>query len=86
MPALSTIALRDVSFSYGSHAEPLFSGLTTHFPPGFTGIVGANGAGKTTLLRVIAGPLRWCPRGHRSCGVLRPAYRFPTSGLPVVHR
>jgi ATPase subunit of ABC transporter with duplicated ATPase domains len=36
----------------------LFSGLTTSFTAGRTGLIGANGTGKSTLLRLIAGRLR----------------------------
>ncbi len=57
MPAPASVAVRNLSFSYTSAAQPLFSALTAHFPPGFTGIVGANGAGKTTLLRLICGAM-----------------------------
>ncbi len=80
MPALSTIALRDVSYSYGSHAEPLFSGLTTRFPAGFTGIVGPNGAGKTTLLRVIVGELT--PSGGVREGPRSAAYCAQRTDTP----
>lgn len=51
------VAFHDVSFTYESSLETLFSGLTIHFPEGFTGIVGANGAGKSTLLKLVTGGL-----------------------------
>ncbi|XOV84958.1 MAG: ATP-binding cassette domain-containing protein [bacterium] len=57
MSPRSLIACRDLSFSYDAASEPLISALTAHFPPGFTGIVGANGAGKTTLLHLLLGSL-----------------------------
>ncbi|MEM9623603.1 MAG: ATP-binding cassette domain-containing protein [Pseudomonadota bacterium] len=57
MPSSTGITLRDVAFSHSPSAEPLCAELSVHFPPGFTGILGANGAGKTTLLRVLAGEL-----------------------------
>ncbi len=57
MPAISSVALRDAAFSFGSNTDPLFSGLSVDFHRGFTGIVGANGAGKTTLLRALIGDL-----------------------------
>jgi ATPase subunit of ABC transporter with duplicated ATPase domains len=56
MPASSTaVAVRDLSFRFDAAIEPLFSGLTAQFPPGFTGVVGANGAGKSTLLELLTG-------------------------------
>ena len=57
MPTQTSVALRNVSFSYGSANEPLFTALSVNFMPGFTGIVGANGAGKTTLLKLLTGAL-----------------------------
>lgn len=57
MPSPAAVAFRNVSFSYDSSEEPLFADLSAHFPPGFTGVVGANGAGKTTLLRLVIGEL-----------------------------
>lgn len=53
MSSEPTVAIRGVSYSYDSAAEPLFSDLSVHFPAGFTGVIGANGAGKTTLLRLV---------------------------------
>ncbi len=52
------VNLRSVGFQYPSAPSPIFTDLTTHFEPGFTGIVGANGAGKTTLLQLIGGELK----------------------------
>jgi ATPase subunit of ABC transporter with duplicated ATPase domains len=57
MSSNAAVALRDVTYVYNSTQQPLFAGLSLHFPIGFTGVVGANGAGKTTLLRLIAGEL-----------------------------
>jgi ATPase subunit of ABC transporter with duplicated ATPase domains len=34
--------------------SPLIEDLTCHFPPGWTGIVGANGSGKSTILKLAA--------------------------------
>ncbi|HNW33415.1 MAG TPA: ATP-binding cassette domain-containing protein [Candidatus Ozemobacteraceae bacterium] len=47
----------DVDFTHSEASEPLFKGLSLHFAPGWTGLVGANGSGKTTLLRLAAGDL-----------------------------
>lgn len=57
MSSNAAVALRDVTYAYNSAQQPLFAGLSIHFPIGFTGVVGANGAGKTTLLRLVAGEL-----------------------------
>ncbi len=46
-----------VSFGYDDAVDVL-SDLSAHFPPGWTGIVGANGAGKSTLLKLASGLLR----------------------------
>ena len=54
---LSGILFQDVRFEYDAMMQPLFDGLTAHFPTGWTGIVGVNGAGKTTLLRLATGDL-----------------------------
>ena len=54
---LSGILFQDVRFGYDAMTQPLFDGLTAHFPTGWTGIVGVNGAGKTTLLRLASGEL-----------------------------
>ena len=32
-------------------------GLTVHFAPGITGLIGANGAGKSTLIKILLGLL-----------------------------
>ena len=55
MPAF--LRLQQLSFSYESATQPLFTGLDIHFSPGWTGIVGANGVGKSTLLKLATGLL-----------------------------
>lgn len=57
MSALFRVALRNATFSYGSHSEPIFRQFTCQFDRGFTGIVGANGSGKSTLLRILTGDI-----------------------------
>ncbi len=57
MSSESSVALRDLTFCYENAPEPLISDLSVHFPPGFTGVIGANGAGKTTLLQLVTGAL-----------------------------
>ena len=51
------VRFHNITFSYPSAVEPLFSDLTLHLPAGWSGIVGANGTGKTTLLRLATGQL-----------------------------
>lgn len=53
MPSPTTLTLRDISFSYNTSPQTLFSQLDLTLTPGFIGIVGANGSGKSTLLRLI---------------------------------
>jgi ATPase subunit of ABC transporter with duplicated ATPase domains len=57
MPSDSSVVFHDVGFRHDGSADPIFAGLSVHFPRGFTGVVGANGAGKTTLLRLATGAL-----------------------------
>ncbi len=56
--ALSSLSLRDVSFSYPKSPGSIIRNLSVNFPAGFTGVVGANGAGKTTLLKLAVGRLQ----------------------------
>ena len=51
------VIFHDVSFTYDTATIPLLTGVSAHFPRGWTGIVGANGTGKTTLLRLATGEL-----------------------------
>lgn len=53
----ASIIFNDVSFNYAAACNPLITNLSTHFPLGWTGIVGPNGSGKTTLLKLAAGLL-----------------------------
>ncbi len=52
---MSSVRADALAFGFDT---PLFSQVTFHLTPGWTGLVGANGAGKTTLLQVLAGELR----------------------------
>lgn len=56
---MSALALRaqSAAFAYDD-AVPLFSDVTFHLEPGWTGLVGPNGAGKTTLLRLLTRELQ----------------------------
>jgi ATP-binding cassette subfamily C protein len=54
-----TLELRDVSFGYGPHAEPVVAGLTLTIPPGdHLAVVGPSGIGKSSLAGLLAGMLR----------------------------
>ncbi|MFJ2670834.1 ABC transporter ATP-binding protein [Streptomyces sp. NPDC087525] len=62
------IALRDVLFAYGPHAEPLFSRLSLDIPYGsHLAIVGPSGIGKSTLA-CLAGGLERARRGVVTVG------------------
>jgi len=52
-----SVIFQDVSFAYDTATNPLLEGISTHFPQGWTGIIGANGTGKTTLLKLATGQL-----------------------------
>ncbi len=65
------VRLVDVSVRYDD-ATDIFQGISAHFSPGWTGIVGANGVGKSTLLQLLAGGL------HPDRGEVQ---RVPTEAL-----
>ena len=53
-----TLELRDVTFAYGPHAEPVISGLTLTVPAGdHLAVVGPSGIGKSSLVGLLAGML-----------------------------
>lgn len=50
------LAVRDLDFAYGPHAEPVLRGLTLDVPAGdHLAVVGASGIGKSTLAGLLAG-------------------------------
>ncbi|GAA0590674.1 peptidase domain-containing ABC transporter [Caenispirillum bisanense] len=55
-PMVGALEMRDVGFSYGKDAPPVFEGLSLTVEPGeCIGITGTNGCGKSSLLRLMAG-------------------------------
>jgi ATPase subunit of ABC transporter with duplicated ATPase domains len=50
------VVAHELGFSFDSSV--VFSKLTFHLTPGWTGLVGGNGVGKTTLLRLLRGELK----------------------------
>ena len=58
MMGKSFLQFKHVHFGYESASASLFTDVTLHIPPGWTGVVGANGAGKTTLLKLAVGLLK----------------------------
>ncbi|GAA1811847.1 ABC transporter ATP-binding protein [Actinomadura chokoriensis] len=68
--ANGTLAVRDLSVSYGRAVRAL-RGVSLDVPAGsVTAVLGANGAGKTTLLRAISGTLPF-HRGAVDAGAVR---------------
>ena len=53
----ATVLFQNVSFGYDTASVPLLTDVSLHFPPGWSGIIGANGCGKTTLLQLAVGKL-----------------------------
>ncbi len=52
------LELRDVTFAYGQHAEPVVAGLTLTVAPGdHLAVVGPSGIGKSSLACLLAGML-----------------------------
>lgn len=50
------VDVTDVTFTYPSRDEPVFSGLDLHIPAGQSvAIVGVNGVGKSTLIKLLCG-------------------------------
>ncbi len=57
-----TVEFRNVSFAYGTDAEPALSGISFTAPQGaMIGVIGGTGAGKTSLLNLI--PRLYDPSG-----------------------
>ncbi|MET9516492.1 ABC transporter ATP-binding protein [Streptomyces sp. NPDC002994] len=54
----AAVELRQVTFAYGPHAEPVFQGLDVTVPAGgHLTVVGPSGIGKSTLTALVAGLL-----------------------------
>jgi ATP-binding cassette subfamily C protein len=52
------LELRDVTFAYGPHAEPVISGLTLTIQPGdHLAVIGPSGIGKSSLAGLLSGML-----------------------------
>lgn len=50
--------LQDLHFTYPAQPnQPVFNGLSAHFPAGVALVCGGDGCGKSTLLRLLAGAL-----------------------------
>ena len=55
-PAVDSLELRNVSFTYPGTKRPVLENLSYRFEPGrHYALVGANGAGKTTITRLLTG-------------------------------
>jgi ATP-binding cassette subfamily C protein len=76
------LRLRDVTFGYGRHAEPVIHDLSLGIPPGdHLAIVGPSGIGKSTLAGLLAGMLR--PSSGEMLLDLVPADLYPPWSLPA---
>ena len=53
-----SIIFHNLSFTYDTATQPLFTNLSLHLTEGWTGIVGANGVGKSTILKLATGELK----------------------------
>ncbi len=51
------LILSNIFFTHDSLSQPLFSGLSVTFSPGWTALAGVNGSGKSTLLSLALGRL-----------------------------
>ena len=51
------LALSQITYTYPSAVEPLFTSLSVTFPQSWTALLGDNGCGKTTLARIACGEL-----------------------------
>lgn len=51
------VRFQNVSFTYPSSVDSLFSSVSLHLQRGWSGVVGPNGGGKTTLLKLAVGLL-----------------------------
>jgi ATP-binding cassette subfamily C protein len=79
---VSRASLRNVSFAYGPHAEPVLRGLDLDVLDGdHLAVVGPSGIGKSTLAGLIAGLLRPTAGEVRLAGV--PLADIPAAGLPA---
>lgn len=71
MPDDNLIAIKDVSFAYGS--RPILEGINMMIPRGkVVAIMGISGSGKTTLLRLISGTVKPGKGEVRVAGVSVP--------------
>ncbi len=52
------LELRDISFTYPTHPEPVFARLNFSMDGGRIGLIGENGSGKTTLFHIMVGLLQ----------------------------
>lgn len=54
---MSSLIFHQTTFKHPDASEELFTTLSLHFSPGWTGVIGPNGSGKTTLMRLAGGLL-----------------------------
>ncbi|WP_245419946.1 peptidase domain-containing ABC transporter [Phyllobacterium salinisoli] len=83
----ASLALRDVSFSYGEHMPKILDGIDIDVAPGeCIAIVGPSGCGKTTLLKIMSGLIsptagKVLVDGHDINGIGLSNYRRMTASV-----
>jgi ATP-binding cassette subfamily C protein len=76
------LRLRDVTFGYGEHSEPVIDGLSLDIEAGeHLAIVGPSGVGKSTLAGLLAGML--CPTAGEILLDGLSLARYPLGALPA---
>ncbi|GAA0926462.1 ABC transporter ATP-binding protein [Nonomuraea longicatena] len=83
LPPVAEVELREVTFAYGPHADPVLDRFDLHVREGERlAVVGPSGAGKSTLAALVSGLLR-PDAGEVSVGGV-PAHRVDRRGRVLI--